>query len=668
MQSIPDTGSSSESEACGEVVFPLLAEAIRGALNNILNSRTFHAAQGQRTFLQYTVEQAIAGRGHLLKEYVIGVEALGRGDSFDPRLDPIVRTQARKLRTRLVKYYETEGLHDSIRIDFPKGSYLPCFRNKQENPAPAVFEPALPAATVLAVTSPQVAMPSVTVPFVAAGLSRPTWRLIAAALALVLIVGSGLTAFYRSRREAFFATGQASIAVMPIVNLGNAAADEYFSDGLTDELIASLRVVPKLQVIAHASVFPFKNKPVQLLDVDHKLHVRTVLVGSVHRSQDRVQITVQLNSVPNGYHLWVGSFDRPVTDLPKVEAEIVRAVAGVLGMTLADGQSQELLSMLSRPALPNSGAQENYYRGLQSWHKLTPESLQSATQFFEKAIAEDPSFARAYAALADCYVVAPQFGSGRTSALETAARIRKFAGRALQLDQTLGDAHFDLAVSSEYAFDWATAENEFKQGLALSPRNAVGHLWYAKYLALVGRRAEVLSHRKTAAALDPASAYAAQSVAGYFSVMGLYDSAIAQFRAALSLEPGFGLAHQGLGFTYLLAGRRTEALAELQVADRLLAGPYRDALLGYAYGVCGETEDAQRILRGLLAQARKQPFPAVAIAHVYIGLGDKDRAFEWLDKAVDQRDLSVDLQWDPVYRMMRPDPRYAALLRRMKLG
>ena len=159
-----------------------------------------------------------------------------------------------------------------------------------------------------------------------------------------------------------------------------------------------------------------------------------------------------------------------------------------------------------------------------------------------------------------------------------------------------------------------------------------------------------------AAALDPISSYAAQSVAGYLSVTGHYEAAIAQFRGVLALEPGFGLAHQGLGFTYLLAGRRSKALAELETAQQLPASPYRKAALGYAYAVCGQTAGAQQILSDLLEKARDSVFPAAAIAEVYIGLGDKDHAFEWLAKAVDQRDLSLDLQWDPLYSSVRFDP------------
>ncbi len=247
-------------------------------------------------------------------------------------------------------------------------------------------------------------------------------------------------------------------------------------------------------------------------------------------------------------------------------------------------------------------------------------------------------------------------------------KIKSAAAHALELDNTLGEAHIDLAICAEYEFNWETAGKEFQKGLELNPQNAVGHLWYAKYLALLGRKPEVLMQRKTAAEVDPVSPYAIQSVGGYLSVAGRYDEAISQFRNALAIDPNFGLTHQGLGVAYLLNGKPDEAIAELQLACRLMDGPRRLALLGWAYGVSGKTADAHQILDGFLRQAKREPFPALAIAEIYIGLGDKDRAFEWLAKAADQKDLNMDLKWDSFYEPLRSDSRYVTLLRRMKLA
>src|SRR6185369_4418830 len=198
---------------------------------------------------------------------------------------------------------------------------------------------------------------------------------------------------------------------------------------------------------------------------------------------------------------------------------------------------------------------------------------------------------------------------------EVVHRIRAAALKALELDSSLGQAHIDLAICAEYDFDWETAEKEFQKGLALDPGNAIAHLWYAKLLALRGRKSEVLAQRLIAAQLDPVSPYTVQAMGGYFSVMGKYDEAIDNFENALALEPGFGLAHQGLGVAYLLKHETGKAIEELALASRLMQGPRRLGLLGYALGQCGRRSEAGKILQELLALSRREPVPPSAIAH-----------------------------------------------------
>lgn len=634
------------------------AEEIRSELEKILGSRTFHAAQSQSRFLRYAVEETIAGRGHLVKEYVIGAEVFGRGGSFDPRLDPIVRTQARKLRARLDKYYETEAqdpVDDPVRIEFPKGSYVPTFSR---------FVPGAPQLVTASATEPvDPETISTAEPLPAVAPPRQRWMPIAISVAVLVAASTGLY-LARAAWTARSPAGTSSIAVMPFVNLSDNNGDEFLSDGLAEELIDSLRQVPGLQVVGRASSFRFKSKPLDVQQVGRELHVSTILIGSVRRDGDRLRITVQLNSTANNYHLWSGSYDRDFTSARTVQWEIARSVTNALGFGL-NRNNPEILRTVSNPLSPNRGAWQNYLKGLYVWHKLTVESLQMAISFFEEAIAEDPSFVRAYAALADCYVVAPQVAT--TPPVEVIAKIKNAASKALELDSNLGEAHIDLAVAAEYEYDWSTAQKEFDKGLRLSPSNAVGYLWFSKYLALMGRTNEVVTQRRIAAELDPASAYAVQSVAGYLSVAGRYDEAIAQFQSALLLEPGFGLAHQGLGVAYVLKGMYPQAVAELQTASRLMAGPRRMALLGWGYGVMGHTIEARRILDDFLERDKRGAFPALAIAQVYIGLGDKDSAFHWLDKAVEQRDLDLLLRYDSPYAPLRSDPRFTRLLRRMKL-
>jgi TolB-like protein/Tfp pilus assembly protein PilF len=640
----------------------LPSDAIRNELEKILASRAFRSAQSQRSFLRYAVEEAIAGRGNLIKEYMIGMEALGRGESFDPRLDPIVRTQARKLRAKLAKYYETEGGNDPLRIEFPKGSYSPSF---QKIDPPGTSSPGVPVdAAADASAAPEAHLSRVATAPPVAG---PRWSRAAISLVVVALAGfsAALYLFLSGSWGGVQSADRRSIAVLPFTNLSDNKEDEFISDGLTEDLIDSLAQIPGLQVVARTSAVRFKVKNPDIREIGHKLNVRTVLLGTVRKSSNRLRITVQLNNAADGYHLWSGSYDREANDARTIQWEISRAVTNVLGVGLARRSGPDLPKIFPNQASPNRGAYQNYLKGLYFWNKLTVDGLKTAAQYFEQAIAEDPSFARAYAALAYCYVMSPQVASSPPP--EVVSKIKVAASKAHELDSTLGEAHILLAISAEYEFDWATAEREFKKGLELSPGNAVGHVWYAKYLALVGKKQDVLAQRRIAAELDPVSPYALGALAWCFLNLGRHDDAIEQFRNTLPLEPNFGFTHQGLGTAYLLKGMHADAIEELQLAYKLMGGPRRMAFLGYAYAVSGNTREAQRILNGFLEQYRRGPFPALAIALIYIGLGDKDQAFVWLEKSIDQRDLNLCLLWDSFYEPLRSDPRFASLLRRMKL-
>jgi len=635
---------------------------VREQLAKILASRTFKSAEGQRAFLRYTVEEVLAGRGPEIKEYLIGVEVFHRGEAFDPRLDPIVRTQARKLRAKLDKYYETEGARDALRVDLPKGAYVPSFRTLVPI-SPMVASNPMPAPAAVSSTPPTLILPIAPSDF---NVRNRWWRTSAISL---LVVAAGAWAVLQLWRqgpvENRVRERDSSLLVMPFVNLGENRDDEFLSDGLAEDLIDSLRQISGLQVIAWNSATKLKGRNSDVKQIARTLHVGTVLEGSVRKSGDRLRISANLLDVSSGYQLWSGIYDRESPDVRAIKREIVQSMTNVLGISLPGRILESQSKNASKGVSPNPGAYQSYLKGLYFWNKVTAPGLKTAISYFEEAIAADPAFARAYVALADSYALAPQVDTAPPP--EVVYRIKAAALKALELDTSLGQAHIDLAICAEYDFDWETAEREFQKGLALDPGNAIAHLWYAKLLALRGRKSEVLAQRLIAAQLDPVSPYTVQAVGGYFSVIGNYDEAIDHFEIALALEPGFGLAHQGLGVAYLLKHEPRKAIEELQLASRLMQGPRRLALLGYALGMCGRVSEAGKILQELLALSRREPVPPSAIAHVYIGLGDKDRAFEWMNKAVDQKDLGLTLQWDSLYHDLRSDPRYTELLRRMKL-
>jgi len=494
---------------------------------------------------------------------------------------------------------------------------------------------------------------------------QPRWKRTTAWFAVLVMAVALAVILYLSRSRlpsTIFAANEASIAVLPLVNLSD-TNEEFLSDGLTDELINSLRQVPGLQVVPRTSAFRFKAKTFDLREIDQKLHVRAVLVGTVRKFENQLMVAVQLNNAENGYHLWSGSYERDSANIGAIAPEIASAVTNVLGAGLLRGGSQNVRRVLvSR----NSGAHENYLRGLFFRNRYNIDSLNKAIEYFKQAIAEDPSFAEAYAGLADCYAMARPVAS--TPPLDVVSKIKAAASKAIELDGTLGEPHIDLAVSAEYEYDWAAAEREFKKGLELSPDDVVGHLWYAWYLALVGRRDEVLTQRTIAARLDPVSPSAVESLGDYYAAVGRFDAAVEQFRSALALEPNFGPAHEDLGEAYLAQGKCGNAIEELRLANEAMPGPRRLGDLGYGYAVCGHTAEAQRILRDFLNVPQRRPVPAFAIAQVYMGLGDKDRAFLWLEKAIDERDLGMGLNWDGWFRSLRSDPRFSGLLHRMKLA
>ncbi len=648
------------NESCPRGLGPFPVEDVRAELQRILASRTFHAAQGQKRFLAYTVEELIAGRAHLLKEYVIATEALGREPSFDPRLDPIVRTEARKLRARLTKYYQTEGATDPLRLEFRKGSYVPVFCDAIDWASEASKGAKLEDTPS---TAPVAAAPSTS--GAAIRWRLPGWRVVVASLAILVLAVSIATVSYRLLRrktpDIAFTGGDISIAVLPLVNLSG-DSEEFLSEGLTDELIESLTQVSGLRVVARTSAFRFRTTTLDTREIDQKLHVRVVLVGTFSRSENRLKVAVQLNNAANGYHLWSGSYERDTANIGKLPAEIASAVTNVLGVAVARSSGENSMQVRGSPI---SDAQEDYLRGLYFRNKFTVESLNKAIGYYKQAITEDPSFARAYAGLADCYAMERPVLA--TPPLEVVPQIKALASKALELDGKLGEPHIDLAVNAEYEFDWATAGREFKKGLELSPGNVLGHVWYAWYLSLTGSNDQVLTQKTIAARLDPVSPYALDAVGHYYFIVGRYDAAVAQYRSSLALESTFGLTHQDLGDAYLFQGKCENAIEELRLANQSMPGARRLGRLGYAYGSCGHVQEARRILHEFLTKPQPGAIPSLAIAEIYLGLGDKDQAFPWLDRAIDERDLELNLKGDPRFQSLRSDPRFSGLLRRMKL-
>jgi len=639
------------------VLAPPTPAQIRQQLERILTSQTFRAAEKQKALLRYVVEQAVQGRSDEVKEYSVGVEAFGRGDSFDPRQDTIVRTEARNVRLKLARYYEQEGKQDPIVIQLPKGGYTPRFVEPAATPeAPRPVLTTVPKAN----------------PWLPATVSRlrPGSRIAILAASTVILAGAiaaGSLAHFG--RSAFVtappARDPASIAVLPFLNLTNDKESEILSDALTEELINSLVRIPGLHVMAGPSVFQYsvfryKDQARDMGKAGRELNVRNLLKGSVWVSGGRVRISAQLEDASNGYQLWSESFDRKLDDLLAIQGEISRAIMQSLGVELAGAAN------LKAGVLPSPAIYQDYLKGLYFLNQSTAENIRTAIEYFERAVASDPKFAPAYRGIADGYARIAAFTS--TPSQEVIPKIRTAAAKALELDDSLGEAHLDLARAYSIEWNWPAAEREFHRALDLSPSSAAVHHYYGEHLLRAGYLEEALAEGRIAMELDPISPHSAQFVARALYYLRRYDDAIDELQKALHLHPSSGISHQLLGLVWLARSKTyAEGLSESELARKFMeADPWVTSQLGYAYAVTGKSKEARDVLDQLLAGSGGY-VRALPVARVYIGLGDRERAFEWLRKAAEQRDVSLMLKADPLYDDLRSDKRFDALLRAANL-
>jgi TolB-like protein/Tfp pilus assembly protein PilF len=633
------------------------AARVQEALNRILSSRTFRAAEREKTFLRYVVERTLQGRGAEIKEYTVGVEAFGRGDAFDSRRDTIVRTEARNVRLRLERYYAGEGQDDSLRIELPKGGYAAQFiESAERGEAPAAVPTTAPE------HAPSAAPPPIAE--TAARAPKRLWLPIAAAVILALATGFWLTQKRALPRPS--AGDSASIAVLPFADLSGGANNkddkegEILADGLTDELIGSLARIPRLHVVARSSVFLYKGRAIDIRKIGQDLNVRNVLEGSVRIAGGHIRITAQLEDTSNGYQLWSQSFDRGFNDAIALQDEISMAIMQSLGVQLAGAAN------LRTGDSPSPGAYRDFLTGLYFLNRSTAENVRTSISYFQRAVAADPGFAPAYRGLADAYSRIAAFTS--TPSGDMIPLIRAAASKALAIDDTLGEAHLDLARAYSDESNWAEAAREYRRALDLSPSSAEVHRFYGDYLLRVGRPEEALAEARIAVELDPISPWAAQFQARMLYYLRRYDEAAAQLRKALAQDPSSGILHQALGLVDMARPATwAQGVTESERARELMEGdPWVTGQLGYAYALAGRKAEARAILRQL-ETGSGGTVRALPVARVYIGLGDREQAFSWLEKAVDQRDVALLPIADPVYDGLRGDPRFHALLDRAGL-
>ena len=453
-----------------------------------------------------------------------------------------------------------------------------------------------------------------------------------------------------------------SLAVLPLESLSSDASQDYFADGMTDELISDLGQISALRVISRTSVMTYKHARKSLPQIARELNVDAIVEGTVLRSGDRVRITAQLIDATADKHLWSQSYEGELKDTLALQNQVARAIADQIRIKL-NPQEQAALKIAR---VVNPEAYESYLKGRYFWNKRTPDSLKVALAYFNQAIDEDPNYAQAYSGLADTYALLGDWQYAVMTPKEAFPRAKAAAIKALELDSTLSEAHNSLAFCFD-AFDWdlESAGKEFQRSIELNPGYATAHHWYAWHLSLLGRYDEALEEMRKAKNLDPLSLIINADLAELLVIAHFYDESIIQSGATIAMDPNFALAHNQLAQAYLQKHMNVEAIAELQKAVELSGGsPTCVANLARAYAASGKTSEAVKLLGDLKNHSNRGYSDASEVAVVYAALGDKDQAMHWLEIGYEER-FNPGVLLRPGFNPLRSDQRFQDLLRRI---
>jgi serine/threonine-protein kinase len=583
---------------------------IRAQLEKLLASPLFVRSGRMSRFLRFSVEHALAGTEDQVKEYLVGLEVFDRGQDYDPRVDPIVRVEARRLREKVNAYYESEGRADALQIEFPKGVYTPVFHLRSARPiAPPASEPA------------------------------PT-----------------------------------SIAVLPFANLSPQSGDDYFSDGLTEELILLLTRVQGLRVVAWHSASQFRGKEQDLRSIRDQLNVDAALCGSVRRSALRVRVTAQLIDTGSGAYLWSEGFDRDLHDVVAIQEEIARAIVETLKLALSPPAETTPEARRAAKGVPNKIPKrvnvECYNLCLQArFHarKRTADGLKRSLDCYTRAISTDPESATAHAGLADAYSLLADYGILHPR--EAMPRAEAEAQRALELNPESAEANTALAfIRSIFDWKWEEGEALYRRAIALNTSYSQARYWFGvDFLAVLGRFDEAAPQLQLARDLDPLSLVTHEGSAYLRLLRRDYEGCLRELEQITALDADFYKIYSGIGRVFSLMGRFDEAVAMLKKAHDSAAGvPNVIGALGQTLALAGRIGEARGCLDQLHELARSRYVPSTCFAVLHLGLGEPERSLEWLENGCEHRELPLALiHVHPVYDPLRADPRFQALLRRM---
>ena len=625
------------------------AASVRSHLQEVLASSAFKGGKRAQDFLQLVVEHALACRFDDLRERMLGAEMFGRPIDYDTANDAVVRVKANEVRKRLAQHYQNQPSPSPVRIELQAGSYIPQFyfetapiSTPAESPAPASEDSVPTANPAGSVTIPQARRRS---PFLR--------RAILAAALVILIAGCWLA--LRLWRQAAESSQIRSLAVLPLVNYSGDPKQDYFADGMTEELTAEVAQIPTLRVISRTSTMTYKGTKETVPEIARELHVDGVVEGSVAREGNHIRIITQLIDARNDHHIWANTYNRDLTSVLQLQSDVARAIADQIRIELTPQEQAHF----SRAQLLNPEAVDLY---LQAVQRLNTGNPSGAIDLLKNAIAKEPRYAAAHAALADAY---GWMGEAGWMPYNEAFPLQKSeALKAIALDDSRPEPHLDLAMAAmNQDWDWQTQAKELERAIAINPNASSVHWAYANLLGRLGRSNEAIVESKIAEQLDPVSSRSFMNAAFVYYFGRQYDRALEQMQqsAALHADPVEVLFP--LGDIYVEKGLYDQGIQEFQ---KLGDVPHALGHMGNAYARQGRLADARAILPRLQSHIDKTGVGRYEIALVYAGLGDKDNAFQWLDRAYQARDKGMTyLIADPCLDPLRSDPRFAALVKRI---
>ncbi|MDQ6676782.1 MAG: hypothetical protein M3Z09_05750 [Acidobacteriota bacterium] len=580
----------------GESVDPL---AVRSQLASLLASDLFAGSPRMGRFLRFTVEETLAGNAAQLKEIVIGAKVFDRDGSYDPRLDPIVRVEARRLRLKLRAYYEGPGKRDQLILEFPKGRYSPVFTLRTDSPSAADTPAAAPS--------------------------------------------------------------EITVAVLPFANLDPGRGSDYFSDGLSEELIHALTLIRGLRVVAWESAAQLRSQQHDIGAVRQRLGALYALRGSIRRTGSRLRITAHLVQTADNHYVWSETFDRQVQDIFAIQEEIATSIAAALNLRFRD----EIELAPVPGAARNLEAYNLCLQGRFHARERTLEGLKRSLVLFSEAAAMDNTSVLAYSGLADTNALIAEYGFA--DGCDNLLKGKAAAERALELDPLSAEAHASLGlILVLYDWDWRRAEAEFARSFELNPSYAPGHFWFASdFLAMQGRLAEAHAEIEIALKSDPLSSVILLGRALFYTFARDYGRSIYESERVLERDPSFYRAYTSIGRTHILSGNYGAAI-EMLGKGLSLAGAVPNILgaLGQAHALAGNPEEAGRFYSQLQTMAEYRSIPGTCFAFIHLGMGQKEMALTWLERAVARHQPSmVALKMHPVYDGLRAEPRFQALLR-----